>query len=426
MTGKTKLPASLKSIIKSYFAEGKRNFIPGKTKIPLQIPTYGSEEVLEALESMLSRNVTMGKKVEVFERKFATYLGSQYATMVNSGSSANLIALSTLSNQLLRGHIPNGAEIITPATTWATTIYPISNINCIPVVVDVDIDTFDINVDSIEKAITKKTKAIMPVHLLGNPCDMNSIMELAEKHNLFVIEDACEAPGAKIGNKKVGTFGDIGTFSFFFSHHISTIEGGMTVTNNEDYEELSKIIRVFGWARNSRHIEEYARRYKDVDKRFLFVNLGYNFRPTEIHGAFGMHQIDKLERMIEIRRRNAEYWNKRFEGYSEYISTQKERPQTRHVWFGYPITVMQDAPFSARQMMEYLESKGIETRPIQVPNIAMQPSFNLFKHRIAGPLKNANYIASHSFWFGNNHGISKTEREFVADEVVSFIRSKTK
>lgn len=412
----------INQLIKEYFLNKAYEFVPGKTKIPLQVSSYNWEEVCEALDSLLSSWVTMGKKVATFEKLWAEYTNAKYATMVNSGSSANLIALSVLTNPTVKNRINLGSEIITPTTTWTTTVYPISNVGCIPKLVDVDLDTFNIKVDELEKAITPKTKAIMPVHLLGNPCDIKEITEIAEKHGLFIIEDACEAHGAEVDGKKVGTFGDVGTFSFFFSHHISTIEGGMIVTGNDEYDELAHALRVFGWARNMKRFEEYANRYKKIDKRFLFVNIGFNFRPTEIQGAFGIHQIKKLKKFIDIRRKNAEFWNKKFEDCSEYITVQKERPKTKHVWFGYPITVKPNDKFTRDDLVKYLEEKGIETRPIQVPNIKRQPAMNLIQHSVHGELKNADYIMKNSFWFGNHQGIGKAEREYIAETIINFIK----
>ncbi|MEM5855235.1 MAG: DegT/DnrJ/EryC1/StrS family aminotransferase [Candidatus Aenigmatarchaeota archaeon] len=426
MRSREEIIKNIKRLVKEFYSLRKYEFVPGKTRIPLQVPSYGYEEVCEILDSLLSTWVTMGEKVKNFEQLFAEYLGIKYAIMVNSGSSANLISLSILTNPAFKSSIPPGSEIITPATTWATTVYPIVNVNCTPVLVDVDLETFNIKVDEIKTAITPKTKAIIPVHLLGNPCEIVEIMEIAEKYNLRVIEDACEAHGAEVNGKKVGTFGDMGTFSFFFSHHITTIEGGMIVTNNEEYDELARALRVFGWARHTRKFEEYAKKYSNIDKRFLFINVGFNFRPTEIQGAMGIHQIKKLEKFIKIRRKNAKYWNKKFEPYSDYIITQKERPKTRHVWFGYPITVKPQAPFSRDEMVKYLEEKGIETRPIQIPNITQQPVINLIPHKIVSSLKNANYIMENSFWFGNHQGIGKVEREYIADVIINFIEEKLK
>ena len=366
----------------------------------------------------------MGKKVAQFESMFADYIGVKYATMVNSGSSANLIALSILTNPMLKEHIEPGDEIITPAVTWATTVFPIINCNAIPVLVDVDLDTFNVNLDEVKKAITKKTKAIMPVHLLGNPCNMPEIMEIAQKHNLFVIEDACEAHGAELNGKKVGSFAPLATFSFFFSHHISTIEGGMVLTNNEELDELAKALRVFGWIRDLRDKESIIRRYEDIDPRFLFTNIGYNLRPTEIQGAFGIHQLKKLDRFIEIRRENANFWTHNLRQYSDCLWLHKERDGTRHVWFGYPVTVKPDARFTRKEMMDFLEKRGVETRPIMSGNMDEQPAMKLFPYRKMGKLQNSRLIMRRSFFFGNHHGIEKEEREAIVDYIGEFIRRR--
>jgi CDP-6-deoxy-D-xylo-4-hexulose-3-dehydrase len=426
MPTKKEIEQKINELIQDYYKIKDYEFIPGETKIPLQYPTYGAEEVIETLESLLSTWVTMGKKVKDFEKMFSEYIGVKFATMVHSGSSANLLALSVLSSPTLSNGIKPGDEIITPSTTWITTVYPIANINAVPVIVDVDKDTFNINIEQVQNAITKKTKAIMPVHLLGNPCNIKAIMEIAEKHNLFVIEDACEAHGAIVDGKKVGSFGDLNTFSFFFSHHITTIEGGMVNTDNEDYFELCKSMRVFGWIRDLKNKDDIMNKHKNVDPRFLFSTLGYNLRPTEIQGAFGIHQIKKLENFINLRGENAKYWIKRFNEYSDYIITQEERPGTRHVWFGFPLTVNKNVPFTREELVRHLEEKKIETRPIQVPNIVDQPSVNLFKHRVYGELVNSKFIASNSFWFANHQNVGKEEREFITDTICNFIESKVK
>ena len=228
--------AKCKILIERYFKSLKSKqskFIPGKSNIPLAIPPYDSDEVTESLESLMSMKVTGGKKVSKFENKFAKYIGRKHGIMVNSGSSANLLALSILSHPSLKNRIKSGDEIITPAVTWVTSVYPILNINAIPRFVDVKLNDCTIDPVQIENAINKKTKALLVVHLLGNPCDMNQITKIAKKHNLWLIEDSCEAHGAKYKGKYVGSFGDISTFSFYAAHHITTIEGGMLTTNNK-------------------------------------------------------------------------------------------------------------------------------------------------------------------------------------------------
>src|SRR3989449_4856214 len=210
----------IRPYLRKHFQLKKLEFVPGKTRIPLTVPTYGSEEVEEAVDSLLSTWVTMGAKVKKFEEAFANYNGSRHAVMVNSGSSANLLALSVLANHTVPDYIEKGSEIITPAVTWATTIYPISNVGCTPVLVDVEPRTFNIVPEELEKAIGPKTKAIVPVHLLGSPCEIDNIQKIAEADDLYLVEDACESTGAEFQGKKLDSFGDMGTFSSFLSHHI--------------------------------------------------------------------------------------------------------------------------------------------------------------------------------------------------------------
>ena len=386
-------------------------FIPGQTRIPLSVSTYGQEEIDEVVDSLKSGWVTMGKKVQRFEQMWADYIGVKHAVMVNSGSSANLLALSCLGLQ-------PGDEVITPALTWATTVFPIAQVGAVPVLVDVDLDTYNISPAAVEAAITPRTRAIMPVHLLGNPCDIDAL----SRFSLRLIEDACEAHGAELDGWRVGTFGDLATFSFFFSHHISTIEGGMVVTDVEAFAERCRSMRAFGWIREMRHKAGLAAVHSDIDPRFLFLHAGYNFRPTEIQGAFGIHQLPRLEGFIEHRRNNAAYWNRELAQFSDYIQLQEERPGTRHVWFAYPVMVRPDAPFTRKELQDFLEAKGVETRPIEAGNMAIQPAMKQINHRVAGPLTNAQYIHDNAFFFGNHHGIGPEEREAIVGYFTEFFR----
>lgn len=413
-------------IVETYFKnQQKEKFIPGKTRIPLAVPTFGSSEVIESIESLMSTWVSMGKKVKEFENKFASYIGVKHAIMVNSGSSANLLALSILSNPRLPNRIKPNEEIIVPAVGWSTTVYPIVNIQAIPVFVDVGFD-YNIDINKIQKAITKKTRAIMAVHIMGYPCKIPQIQSIARKNDLFLIEDSCESHGATINMAKVGSFGDIGTFSFFMSHHISTIEGGMIVTNNKDLANYARVLRAHGWIRDHQNKEKISKEYSNIDSRFLFYNLGFNFRPTEIQGAFGIHQLPKLDKFIKIRRKNAEYWNKRLESYSDYFIFPSEQKGNKHVYFAYPLTVKESAPFSKKEITDYLESKLIETRPLGGGNLVQQPSASLYKHRISGTLVNSKIIMKQSFFIGNHHQIEYLEREYVANCFEDFISSKIK
>lgn len=411
-------------LVKKYFENNSYNFEPGKSKIPIAVPSYNHEEVIESIESLLNTCVTMGSKVKKFEEKFAKYIGTKHAIMVNSGSSANLLSLAILTNPSFSKKLNLGDEIITPALTWSTTVYPMINNGLKPVFVDVDPLTFCLDENKIEDAISQNTKAIMPVHLLGNTTNMSKIQEIAKKHDLFVIEDSCEAHGAELNGKKIGSFGDMSTFSFFLSHHITTIEGGMLLTNNDEIYELGKSLRAFGWIRDLENKNNIKNEYPDIDPRFLFLNLGFNIRPTEIQGAFGIHQIDKLEKFITIRIENAQYWNQELSKYSSYIQLPKILPNSRHVYFGYSVLIKNNAPFSAKEFGEFLESKNIEVRPIMAGNIVNQPSSKLYEHKISNNLSNSTNIMKNGLFLPNHHMIKKLERQYIKDVISKFIDSK--
>ena len=418
---------SLKELIRRHFQEvEKPTFVPGTSPVPLSVPSFGHEEVWEALDSLLTGQVTMGRKVREFEKRFAEYIGVRHAVMVNSGSSANLLALAVLTNPQLENHLERGDEVITPAVTWATTVFPILNMGLVPVLVDVGMDSFNLVPSEVERAIGPRTRAIMPVHLLGNPCDMDEILDIARRHDLIVIEDACEAHGAEYHGRKMGSLGDLATFSFFFSHHISTIEGGMVLTDSDEYAELARAMRVFGWIRDLKNRDELANQHPEIDPRFLFTSIGFNLRPTEIQGAFGIRQIGKLDRFIEIRRQNSAYWHERLSAHQDYLLLHSERADTRHVWFGYPVTVRPNAPFVRSDLVRFIESKNVETRPIMVGNIAEQPAMSHYDYRTVGELPNARNIMRHSFLFGNHHGIGTSERTVVADLFDQFIDTQVR
>ncbi|MDQ7827801.1 MAG: DegT/DnrJ/EryC1/StrS family aminotransferase [Armatimonadota bacterium] len=366
----------------------------------------------------------MGEKVKQFERLFAAYLGVRHAVMVNSGSSANLIALSLLSHPELANHLRAGDEVIVPAVPWSTTVFPVLQVGAIPVFVDVDLETFNISIEEIEKAITPRTRAVIVVHLLGRPVDMDAVLAVAQEHGLFVIEDACEAPGAMVHGRKVGTFGDVATFSFFFSHHISTIEGGLVVTNNDDFADLARSLRAHGWVREMIAREAWAARCPDFDPRFLFVTAGYNFRPTEIQGAFGIHQMEKLEAYIEIRRANAAYWRDHLSPYQDRLAIADEHAGGRHVWFSYPLRILPGAGFGRRELARALEANGIETRPIMAGNMAAQPVMRLYGHRRVGALSNAAEIGRNALLFGNHHGVTEEDRAYIVSCITSFLRHR--
>ena len=411
----------IKELVRRHFEAERAPFVEGETPLPLNVPSFGWEEVWEAVDSLLTNRLTMGEKVRRFEEMFASYIGARHAVMVNSGSSANLLALSVLTNPLAERPIAPRDEVITPAVTWATTVFPIINVGAVPVLVDVDLDTFSLDLEEVERAITPRTRAIMPVHLLGNPCDMSRLMEIARRHGLLVIEDTCEAHGAMLGDRKAGSFGDVSTFSFFFTHHVNTVEGGMLVTDDDRLADLARALRAFGWVRDQSDREEIAARHPEIDPRFLFVNIGYNFKPMELQAAFGIHQMEKLEGFIEARRVNAREWTDALRPYRGHVRVHDEREGTRHVWFGYQVTVEPGAPFERSELVAHLEAKGLETRPIVAGNIAEQPALRLFPHRQVGDLPNSRLIMRQSFYFGNHQGIGAPERLAVKRYLLEFL-----
>lgn len=403
--------------IERYFARDDSTlFVRGKTQIPLSWPTYGAEEVIEALDSLMSTWVTMGPKVKAFEEMFAEYIGKHLGVMANSGSSANLLALSCLD-------LNPGDEIITPALTWATTVWPIAQVGAIPVLVDVNRETYNISPDAIERAITPSTRAIMPVHVLGNPCDMDAIMGIASRHHLYVIEDVCESLGATYHGQKVGSFGDVSTFSFYFSHHISTIEGGMVLTNSSILSDICRSMRSHGWMRDLLSKADVIAKNPTIDARFLFPHTGYNLRPAEIQGAFGIHQLPKLEGLVEMRRANAAYLNEALAPYAEWLMLPSEAPNTRHSYMGYPITIKPKAPFTKAQLVDFLEHKGLATRPLLTGNIIHQPAMAEITYRVSGSLANAQYIHDNGFYIGPHQGIGQVEREAIVSYFQEFMEA---
>ncbi len=413
----------LKESIRNHFSSDS-SFIPGKHYVKLIEPSFGSDEVIEALDSLLSTNVTMGEKVKKFENLFAKYLHLRYSSMVNSGSSANLVALSALTHPEFPKKLKKNSEVITSAVTWATTIFPILNVGLKPKFVDVNLEDFCMDVNSAESATNKKTSLILPVHLLGNVCDMKHIQALASKKDLLIMEDCCEAHGAEFKNKKVGTIGDVGTFSFFLSHHITTIEGGMIVTKNKMLYELSKSLRAFGWIRDLDSKTKISKKYPSIDPRFLFTQIGYNLRPTEIQGAFGIHQIKKLDKFIKKRAENTKYWSKHLSQYDDYFIIQKQNKNSKSVNFCYPLTIRKDAPFSRKSLVQFLEKNKIETRPIMAGNFTEQPVIKYIQHAKHGNLPNSKLIMNNSFFFGNHHKITPIMREFVVEKIAEYIERK--
>lgn len=390
--------------------------------VHLHEPTTSGDEIFAAVETMLSTYTTMGKKVRAFEKQYADYAGTQYGVMSNSGSSANLLAVAALANPFTKDYLKPGDEVIVPALSWSTTIWPIIQHNLVPVIVDCDINSFNLDLNKLEQAIGPKTRAIKLVHVYGNPCNMDAIMSLAKKHNLFVIEDCCEAMGSFYDGKSVGSFGDVGNFSFFFSHHISTLEGGISVTNNFDLTETMRILRAHGWSREADEHQKYVKMYPEIDPRFIFINLGYNLRPTEVNAAMGQHQLPKLDALIDNRRETAAYYLKQFAKYSDFFQFQQETPKGKHVWFGFPFILKDNAPFTVKDITAHIQKNNIETRPIIAGNMARHPAFKMYNHRISGDLNNADIVMNKGFAIACHHAVDQKAREYIAHVIDQFMQ----
>jgi len=424
MANKDALRAAVFKAVEDYCAADFGYSFDAKNPIVrLHEPTFSAGEINAALECLLSTYVTMGPKVRKFEEVFASTFGWTDGVMNNSGSSANLLAVAALANPATEDGLRPGDEVIVPALSWSTTVWPVIQCGLKPVIVDIDPATFNIDPNEIEKAIGPKTRAVMIVPVYGNPCAMDAIVEICKRRNLILIEDCCEALGAYYDGKAVGKFGRVGTFSFYFSHHLTTLEGGITVTDDFELAELMRILRAHGWVREVKDRERWLKKYPEFDPRFLFVNVGYNLRPTELQGAFGIHQMPKLEPYIKIRRDNVEHWNAALRRHARWLREcpGRDTAGSRSVWFGYPITVRPEAPFTRDALVEFLEGRGIGTRPIMAGNFRDQPAIRLFPHRVAGSLERAEHVMRQSFFIGNHHAISDADRAYVVTCVDEFM-----
>ena len=399
-------------------------FDPGNPVVRLHEPTFGAAEIIAAVDVLLSTRVTMGPKVRQFEQEFADAFRFSHGITNNSGSSANLLAIAALSNVATKNRLQPGDEVIVPALCWSTTVWPLVQHQLVPVIVDIDPVTFDMDPRELERAIGPKTRAVMPVHVYGNPCDMTAIAEVCRKRNLVLIEDCCEALGAYYDGKAVGKFGAVGTFSFYFSHHMTTLEGGICVTEDFDLAEVMRILRAHGWVRELKRQEPYYEQHPGIDKRFLFVNQGYNLRLTELQAAFGSVQLPKLAGFVEARRTNTAEWQKALSRWAGFFQFQRETPKARSSCFGFPIVLKPDTPFQVDDITAFLNKASIETRPIICGNIAEQPAMQLCEHRVVGDLRHSSRLMHYGFAFGNHQAVDAAARDYVSAKIAEFMKSR--
>ena len=394
-------------------------------KYPLLSDAFNKEDINKGIKILKSKKITMSKVTVNFEKYFSRKIGSKYALMTNSGSSSNLLAISALTNPLNDKILKNNDEVLIPAVCWSTSLWPIIQNNLKPVFVDVDLETFNIDIDDLLTKITKKTKAIMLIHVLGTCSNMSKLIQIAKKNNLEIIEDTCESLGAKFKNKNLGTFGRFGTFSFYYSHQITSGEGGMIVCNNKKDYNILKTLRSHGWSRNTIFHKHYKNKYKNIDERFLFIGPGYNLRPTDVQAAIANNQLKRLPNFIKTRISNRNKiisalmnhskWNKQF----IFIQPSKN---IKPSWFGMPILISKKYRNKKNKFLKYLTIKGIENRPIISGNFLNQPASKLYKFSYKlKKFKNSQEIEKRGFFIGlHTQAIKKNTIKFLANTMLNF------
>lgn len=377
--------------------------------------TWGAEERLAVEEVLNSGNLTMGRQVKNFESDFANYFESKHAVMVNSGSSANLLAVAALT---LKRNKPltRNMEVIVPTISWATTYYPVHQYGMTLRFVDVSKESLNIDIDLIKKAINQHTGAIFAVNLLGQSCDLGQLRKLADENGIYLIEDNCESMGASVDGKYAGTWGDLGTFSFYFSHHINTIEGGMILTNDDELKDILISIRAHGWTRGlEKNNHVFNKTGDDWDDLFRFVLPGFNVRPMEIQGALGQSQLRKFDSFLQNRRNNHMHFIERFK---EMDGVQIQLGPGISSSFGFSIVLNNNLPVKRKHIIDKLNQNGIETRPIVAGNFLSNPVIN--RMRVVTDENNpvADWVHSSGFFLGNHH-FDIREKIDQAYEVIS-------
>lgn len=419
----------LEKIIREDYQERfpKKDFTPGESVVPVSGKLFDEQELLLMTEAVLEGWWTEGHMTKEFEDKLAAFIGVKFCTSVNSGSSANLVAFSALTSTLLgEKRIRKGDEVITVAAGFPTTINPIVQNGCIPVFVDVELETLSIDVSQLEAARSEKTRAVMVAHTLGNPFNLKAVKEFCEKYDLWFIEDNCDGLGSEYGGQKTGSFGDISTLSFYPAHHITTAEGGAVFTNSA---LLNKVIRSFrDWGRDCwcptgkdntcgiRFGWQLGNLPKGYDHKYTYSHIGYNLKMTEIQAACGLAQMEKLPDFVEKRKKNYRLLREKLEKFSQYFSFVEATENSDPSWFGFLITLKDEVPFSREEFLQYLNEKRIATRLLFAGNITRQPYFVNYDvpYRKVGELKNSDKVMTDTFWVGCFPGITEVMIDWIA------------
>jgi CDP-4-dehydro-6-deoxyglucose reductase, E1 len=410
-------------------------FIPGKSTVPVSGKVFDKAELLNGVTAIMEGWWTEGKFSQAFEKEFSKLIGVKYVTLVNSGSSANLLAISALSSAVFGDRaLKPGDEIITSACGFPTTINPIIQNRCIPVFVDIDLNTKNPSVDQIAEAISPKTKAIILAHTLGNPFAIARVRKLADKHKLWLIEDACDALGSIYHKQMVGSFGDIASFSFYPAHQITMGEGGAVVTSNPLIYRALRQFRDWGrdcWC-NTGEDNTCQHRFKwkmgdlplGYDHKYIYSQIGYNLKLTDMQSAIGLAQLAKLPDFIKRRNFTFNKYLKYFSRYPEYFILTKSESDSRPCWFGFTLVISDQAPFSKIELVDYLENHHIATRSLFAGNITKHPAYmSRTDIRIAGKLDNSDKVMQNGFWFGVYPGITAAMSDYVIKIFSEFLKS---
>ncbi len=416
-------------------AKEKQPFVPGVTMIPASGKLIGAGELHNLLNASLNMWLTSGPYVKELETTLAMKFGLNYAALTVSGSAANLLAFSALTSRKLATRLVPGDEVLSVAAAFPTTVAPIVQNRCVPVFVDVDLETANVNVDMLEAAVSSRTKAIMLAHTLGNPFDLAAVTKIADDHNLYLIEDCCDAFGATYNGKHVGTFGDLATVSFYPAHHMTMGEGGAVMSNRKALMVLAESFR--DWGRDcycepacentcgKRFEGQRAGLPYGYDHKYTYSHLGYNMKATDIQAAVGVAQIAKVDEFVAARRINHTMLYSAFvaEGLDEYFILPEHTFNSCPSWFGFLLTIRDGAPFSRRDATMYLEEHKVGTRLLFAGNITKQPAFKGVNYRVVGDLTNTDKIMNDSFWVGVWPGIGPAERDYMVETFKAMVKS---
>ncbi len=422
------------SLVDEYaaLAFAPKPFIPGATVVPPAGKVIGAPELKNMVEASLDGWLTTGRFNDAFEQRLAGYLGVKYLMSVNSGSSANLIAFSALTSPSLGERaIKPGDEVIGVAAGFPTTVNPIVQFGAVPVFVDVHIPTYNIDVSQLEAAVGPRTKAIMLAHTLGNPYNLAEVTRIARKHDLWLIEDSCDALGATYDGKLVGTFGDIGTLSFYPAHHITMGEGGAVFTNNDELRRIAESFRDWGrdcycpTGKENTCGKRFCWKLGDLpqgyDHKYTYSHLGYNLKITDMQAACALAQMDRLEGFIQARKNNFTRLKERLGSCEEFLVLPEATPNSDPSWFGFPITLRENAPVNRVDLLNYLDQSKIGTRLLFAGNLVRQPSMIGRNFRVSGTQKNTDIVMNNTFWIGVYPGLSESMLDFSAEKIGAFL-----